>query len=302
MSYYGSGYMQGVGGQMNPIQPNVYGTQGQYNYPTPSLVSGFNALPSGPTPDSQISSGPSAADAINGNPLTNILKPQGYGAGVNPQTAQSGEPAWVSQYINDQAGKGADAGQMNDAFYNYAPTISNIGKQYGSAFDPSAFGIGNGSLSALQSTLGAQGYGLDNIGGYYQNQSQNGPVSGVNYQWDPNFGVTGSIGGLNFDVKGLPSAGSYIPNTNPWSQYFPNGGGPSGSQIQNAIAAGNETPWVNAGSGVVNNVSPVSPMLSGRGQVAGANGALPQGSQPIFGNAINAPTNTGGSHGLGTSF
>lgn len=270
--YYGTGYSQGVGQQLTPAQPSyqagipMAGGQNQ---------GGFYAPQSAPTSDSAASATASGADKIQTPAIGSLLKP-GYGGAISESSNLANTPSWASQYINGLAGQGASSGQMNDAYYQGAPTLGNIYNQYGSGFDPSKFtGLSgtDGSLSSLQSNLGKAGYGLDNIGGYYQNQSMGGsPVAGVNYNFDPTFGLRGSIGGLDFDVGRLPfnnmsdqsqpgsdNQASWLAGQ--WAPYVP---GITTGQIQKAYGgldqnsvrgfqqAGSGFQFNNAQSGVIN--------------------------------------------------
>lgn len=270
MAYYGSGYSSGIGQNFNPIvsspQAGAIPTSGGY----------YNAQASmpGPTADSKAMQGSNVADKIQTPALGSLLNGGGQGA-INEQQKMAGLPSWASDYIQGRAGAQGNmgqnqlgqnnfsSGQLNDAYYSSAPTLGGIYSQYGSSFDPSKFiGLGDGSLMGLEQSLGSQGYGLDNIGGYYQTMSQlNGPQAGVNYSFDPTLaGVMGSIGGLNFDVtRGFNSGvlgGGYDKNflNNPASTYKP--GAWSGAMMPGSTYNAGSNPMLGrvpqrAGSGIM---------------------------------------------------
>lgn len=225
MAYYGSGYSSGINQNFNPItsspQAGAIPTAGGY-------YNAQSALP-GPTVDSKGLQGANVADKIQTPALGSLLNGGQQGA-INEQQRMSGLPDWANQFIQTNAGyqgnmgknqsgmNNYSSGQLNDAYYSSAPTLGGIYSQYGSGFDPSKFtGLSSqdGSLMGLENGLSSHGYNLGNIGRYYQDQSQqNGAMKGVNYGFDPTFGITGSIGGLNFDVNRMQGLTPGTPFTN----------------------------------------------------------------------------------------
>lgn len=199
MAYYGSGYMQGVGQNFSPIQssPQSGGIQNGYS-------AGGTTNPTSVTdPGSGAPTGiqnTNVADSITPNPLSNMSQAP-LGGAINEQQQMGQLPAWATQYIQDQAGgANASSGMMNDAYYNAAPTLGSLYSQYGGSFDPSKFqGLGDGSLTGMQGSLQKSGYGLGNIGGYYQNQ------------WINNIGSNLLNGGIGNGASALPAGVTQAP-------------------------------------------------------------------------------------------
>lgn len=286
MAYYGSGYSQGVGGEVQ---------QGARSYQSgiPTTAPGFYLPQSAPTVDSEKLAGQNAADKINPPVLGSLMKGNSAGA-ISEQQNMAGVNPWASQYMRDLAGQGASSGQMNDAYYNAAPTLGSIYDQYGSGFDPSKFtGLGDGSLMGLQHSLNDQGYGLENIGGYYQNQSRNaGPQAGVAYNFDPTFGVRGSIGGLDFDVLRAPG------NYDGVKDYMVSGLGYSRNDGQRdwlnlagdyLSAPGSEYPSNGSVAGFKNQLSNIDYDKLRQFQMAGTGMSFPQRPLVTSGRASSAP-------------
>lgn len=264
MSYYGSGYSQGVGGQLDPVDSSPQGAPIPGNFFMPGTSSGQNLN------STQTAGVKSAADQLSPNPLLAAGTPNQAGHYESYQNALGSVPSWASQYITQNAdvmagydpaqinylqrnntaaqnqagyimGNGNQAftpssGQMNDAYMGTAPTLGALNKQYGSNFDPTQLtGLWNGSLLGTQNTLQGQGYGLGNIGNYYQNNILNPYPNFDNNGYTPPPGAfmingtnlpqsdftsldasggKGVIGGVNFNVNAGPT-----PSGRPNSTY-----------------------------------------------------------------------------------